>query len=124
MLAHAQAKSHSTLQEALEVADKMGAYRWGQEARRLLEWIFMGNAVQYQAWVSFLMESCTARLCGAPAGLRQVWWVPQQPAAAVMGAFSLRNGDKRHANVAVAQMMCRLFAVVHAPTQRTCGIAC
>jgi hypothetical protein len=39
MLAHAQAKAHSTLQEALEVADKMGAYRWGQEARQLLEWI-------------------------------------------------------------------------------------
>lgn len=39
MLAHAQAKAHSTLQEALEVADQMGAYRWGQEARQLLEWI-------------------------------------------------------------------------------------
>lgn len=27
MLSHAQAKNHSTLQEALEVAEKMGAYR-------------------------------------------------------------------------------------------------
>lgn len=28
MVSHAVAKNHSTLEEALQVSDKMGAYRW------------------------------------------------------------------------------------------------
>jgi hypothetical protein len=51
MLAHAQAKAHSTLQEALEVADKMGAYRWVQDGGG-------GVKVAGRCLLKLLMQPC------------------------------------------------------------------